>query len=505
MIIFNIKNMFSQIKKIIVFTIFILIFILPIFFSLAQDSKEIEECQTVEECQNLLKKLDELILEYEKDIEKTEKEKKTLKNQIYILKKKIEKLNLQISQSNIMIKDLKVQLDDTESSIEKTSLKIEDSERKLINILREIHKEDQKSLIEILLSEKKLSDFFDNLFYLKILNSQNQKLLKNIKSLKAYLKEQRENLAKEKKEIETILKIQQLQRKESEEMKREKDYLLKLTEKEYQKYLKEKEKTEKRAAEIRARIWKLIGVREAPRYEEAVKIAKEISKITGVRAAFLLGILTQESNIGKDVGQCYLRDFETGKGIRFKTERVWPRVMRPSWIPLFLKIIKELNEKKKLNLDPKSTPVSCWIPACATKDRVYSSKYVSIDSQGNIKCHCQDCVPFGWGGAMGPAQLMPFNWIGSDQYKEKIEQITKRVADPWDFYDSVLGAALHLKDCQADLSELEAAACYFGGWANRNNPYHLRVYARPVLWLSKCHQEFIDEGSMSEECERRIF
>ncbi|MDI6602828.1 MAG: hypothetical protein QME57_01770 [Patescibacteria group bacterium] len=453
--------------------------------------------------QKELEELEKLIAQYDKDIGKIEKEKKTLQNKIDTLKKEIKKLDLQIQQSNIIIKDLGFQIKDTEGSIEKTSQKIEDLKQKLASILRTIYEEDQKSLIEILLSEPKLSNLFNNLMALEVLNQKTQEILEDIKSLKSNLERQKEKLGKEKEYIEKVVKIQTFQKIESENLKKEQDYLLKLTETEYQKYLKEKKELELKAAEIRTRIFELIGVREAPSYEKAVEVAKQVEKITGIRAAFLLGILTQESRIGKYVGQCYLQDPSTGMGIKFKTNTKWPRVMKPDWVPLFLKTIKDLNREKKLNLDPFATPISCWIPACVNKN--YHVTYnVSVDRKGKITCP-SGYVPFGWGGAMGPAQLMPFNWIGSDNYKYRIEAITKRLADPWDFRDAVLGAALHLQDCRADLSEREAAACYFGGWGNRKNPYHLTNYADHVMALTKCHQNFIDTETMSSWCEARIF
>jgi len=470
-------------------------------FSLAQQVKDpIVERRVLQE---ELEELEKLIAQYEKDISKTEKEKKTLENKIDILRKEIKKLDLQIQQSNIMIKDIGLQIKDTENSIEKTSLKISQSCEKLIFILRTIYEEDQKSIVEIFLAEERLSDFFNNLVALEQLSAKNAELLENIKEMKFYLESQKQALDEEKQDLVRVVKIQALQKTESENVKKETDYLLKLAEAEYQKYLKEKEGAEKRAAEIRARIFELVGVREAPSYGKAVEVAKYVSEITGIRPAFLLGILTQESAIGRDVGQCYLKDPKTGMGFQFKKNRKWPRVMKSDWVPLFLKTIDELNKKKGLSLDPFATPVSCWIAACVDKN--YQVTYnVSVDSEGKITCPSA-YVPFGWGGAMGPAQLMPFNWIGSDNYKYRIEEITGRVADPWDFNDAVLGAALHLKDCRADLSEREAAACYFGGWGNRKNPYHLRNYADYVMALTKCHQDFIDTGTMSSRCEARIF
>ena len=86
-----------------------------------------------------------------------------------------------------MVKDLTLQLKDTEGSIEKNSLKIEEKKDNLSAILRSIYEEDQKSLIEILLSENQLSGFFDNLMSLENLNYRNKDLLKEIKNLKYIL------------------------------------------------------------------------------------------------------------------------------------------------------------------------------------------------------------------------------------------------------------------------------------------------------------------------------
>jgi len=183
-----------------------LAFVLPNLQSLAMDP--LEERQSLEE---ELKQLEEQIAQYEKDITKTEQEKKTLQNQIYILRKKIEKLDLQIYQSNLAIKDLGFQIEDTKSSIEKTSLKIKESRYQLANILQCIYEKDQRSIVEILLSEKELSDFFDDLMQLEILNSKNQEILETIKSLKSSLESEEQLLSEEKEDTERMLKIQTLQ------------------------------------------------------------------------------------------------------------------------------------------------------------------------------------------------------------------------------------------------------------------------------------------------------
>jgi len=417
--------------------------------SLAQ-TNPVEERQALEE---ELKKLEEQIAKYETDITKTEQEKKTLQNQIYILRKKIEKLNLQIQESNVMIKDVGLQIKDTESSIEKTSFKISSSREKLANILQSIYEEDQKSLLEILLSEAELSGFFENLMALETLNLKNQELLEDIKNLKSYLETQKQSLDEEKADVERLLKIQLLQKGESEKTKKDQEYFLRLTETQYQKYLKEKEETEKKAAEIRARIFELIGVPEAPTFGEALEIAKYVERITGVRPALLLAVMTQESNIGKNVGQCYLKNPATGDGVTSDGKPV-SKVMKPSRdVEPFLQITKELGR------DPYNTPVSCPIPSVG-----------------------------GYGGAMGPAQFIPSTWM---KYREGVKKITGKAADPWDIKDAFLAAALYLADYgatkQTSDAEWKAAMIYFSG--STNTKY--RFYGDSVIKIASQYEEDI--------------
>ncbi|MEK7071715.1 MAG: lytic murein transglycosylase [Patescibacteria group bacterium] len=419
----------------------------PIFFILAQDDPVQEKIALEEE----LAKLEEDLKKIDQDITKTEKDKKTLQSQVSLLKQKIAKLNLQIKQSNAMIKDLGIQIKDTESSIIQTSSKIDDSRKKLAVIMRTVWEENQTSLAEIMLFSDKLSDFFDNLMYLEKLNSKNQELLKNIKDLKIYLEGQKESLDSEKIDLEKVVKMQILQKQQNEADQKEKDNFLKLTEAQYQKQLQDKKETQKMAAEIRARIFEIIGVPQAPTFGEAYALAKEIEKTTGVRPAFLLAVLTQESNIGKNVGQCYLRNKETGDGVAVFSGNTVKKIMKPNRdVQPFLTITQELGR------DPYNTPVSCPIPSVG-----------------------------GYGGAMGPAQFISPTWMA---YRDRIQAITGKTPDPWDIKDSFLAAALYLSDygakSQTASQEWRAAMIYFSGSTNKR----YRFYGDSVAAIAKKYE-----------------
>lgn len=439
--------------------VFISVLFLPNFVFSEEDLTEI--CQEIidkgqqnlskENYQALLKECqalyEEEIAEIQKDLSKTGVEKKTLENKIYTLNKRIKSLNYQIYQSNLIIKDLGIQVEDTGASIEKTSLNIGDSKEKLANILRTIYEEDQKPIIEILLSEDELSDFFDNLVALELLNSKGKELLQNIKLLKTNLEEQKIYLDEEKEDLEHMVKLQTYQKAESSKTKGEQEYYLQMTKAEYQKQLKEQQEVEAKAAEIRNRLFELIGVAEGGiKLGKAIEIAKYVEKVTNVRPAFLLAIIAQESmrygEFGGNVGQCYLRDEKTGDGVYIKTGSIAPRTMSPRRIPDFLKIIQELGR------DPYNTPVSCW-------------------------------PGYGWGGAMGPAQFISTTWM---IYRDRLKAITGRPGDPWDIRDAFLASGLYLSDSgassQTKNGEWRAAMIYFSG-STTNSRYYW--YADQVL------------------------
>lgn len=476
-----------KILKTVAFVIFASALMLPKFFIIAQgelsetcDINNIEQgCKRLDptQCRQLLEKCDEYYkqeaLRVSQDISKTQKEKQTLQNKISNLRSQIKSLEYQIYQSNLMIGDLGLQITDTELSINKTSSEIEDINERLSSIIRKINEEDHRSLIEILLSEG-FSEFFDNLASYESLSFETQNLLGEIKSLKKSLENQKQALDGEKEELEDQVYIQTLKKQENSKLKEQQEYYLKITEEEYQKQLKEKEAIEKAAAEIRHRLFELIGVPEGGiEFGKAVEIAQYVQRTTGVRAAFLLSILAQESmrygKIGENVGQCYLQNQNTGAGIYIQSGKAAQRTMNPTRdVPVFLDIVKELNQARGLARDPFRTPVSCWMPAY---------------SYG---------LPYGWGGAMGPAQFIPSTWV---KYKTKIFVITGALPDPWDIKDSFLAAGLYLKDLGAESNEFRAAMKYFSGssWTW----WEEQTYGNPVIQRATQYQKEIDLLSQS--------
>jgi peptidoglycan hydrolase CwlO-like protein len=464
----------SSYKPKIYITLAIILAFVPGFFVFAEDLSVICDLNSIEtqcnvlsssQCRQLLEKCEAYYKtesdKIESDLTKTGQEKKNLQSQITSLQKKIKNLNYQISQSNLIIKDLGLQVKDTESSIGKTSTKVDDYKVKLASVIRTIYEEDQKPAVEIFFSDDDLSGFFDNMVALERLNLKGKDLLVDIKTLKTNLEEQKNSLDSEKDELERMVEIQTMQQGESSKAKKEQEYLLKLTEQEYQKYLAQKQEVDKKSAEIRARIFELIGVPNAPTFGEAYEIAKQLQSVTGVRPAFLLAVITQESNLGKNVGQCYLKNPATGSGVLIKTGKTVSKVMSPNRdVNPFTTITNELGR------DPYATAVSCP-------------------------------MSYGWGGAMGPAQFIPSTWI---LYRDRMKEINGKPADPWNIKDAFLAAALYLGDngakSQTYNGEMGAALSYFAGpgWASsRNSSVYKRDYGYPVMAITKGYESDIAE------------
>ncbi|MEK7510224.1 MAG: lytic murein transglycosylase [Patescibacteria group bacterium] len=435
-------------------TIF-LAFLLSGLFLFATAQETLTPSQERELLEKELKELEQQIGEIERDITKTQQEKDNLRNRISILRSEIKKLNLQITQGNKIIYDLRAQITDTSASIEKTTKDVDDIKKQLGAVLLRLYEQDQKSKVEIVLSGSTLSDFFHNVAALEALQVRLRGLVENLQELNAYLQSQKDALETEKEEEENFVKIQMLQKQENQTLQSQTEQLLEVTkgkESEYQKLLAGRQK---RAQEIRSRIFELIGVPEAPTFGEALEIAKVVSGQTSVRPAFLLAVLTQESNIGKNVGQCYLKNTQTGDGVVAYNGKQVRKVMNPKRdVPLFLQITKELTR------DPSHTPISCPIPSVG-----------------------------GYGGAMGPAQFIPSTWMG---YRERIVQITGKSADPWNIKDAFLAAALYLADGgaakQTRDGEWKAALIYFSGGTNSR----YRFYADSVMRITARYEKDIE-------------
>lgn len=417
-----------------------------------------EECEKL--CNECLNYLTEKGKKVQEELTQTGAEKKTLQNQVSSLGKKIKDLENQIAQSKVAIKVFTNQIGDTEQSIEETIDSIGDQEKVIVEILRAAKEEDNKSFFEIFITSDSVADFFDNMLYLETLSQKNKDVLDNYYNLHQGLKTKKENLEDQTDQLKNLVIVQAEKKTETDQTKKEREYYLSITEKEYQAKLAEKQDLDKKAAQINARLFELVGTaEEGIKFGEAAKLAKYVEGVTGIKAALVLAIIHQESyrngKYGGNVGQCYLTDYETGNGTSLKGAYK-ARVMSPTRdVPIFLDIVKALGK------NPKTTPVSCWI---------------AMYSGGK---------PYGWGGAMGPAQFIASTW---KLCRADVDSILGRPGNPWEIKDAFLAAGVLLKKNGGIKDPYTAACRYYAGQCNVAG----KGYASSVTARMKTYQKDLD-------------
>ncbi len=424
-----------------------IIFILYIVFSFVFSSAfaptkgGVRAAQNEEERKALeaqLADLENQISTYETTIQQYQTQGKTLKSEIDRLNAQIKKLNLQIKAINLSLTNIDYQINDTQKQIGETENDIELNKRGLSKILQNLYENEKRGLITMLLENPKLSDFFGDINNLLAVQDSLRITLEKVVALRERLIDEKEQLGLEREDAAALKAYRDAQKSGIQKTQSEKNNLLNITkgkEAEYKKILTETKKT---AAQIRSRIYEMLGGGELA-FEDAYKLAKFAEESTGVRAALLLAVLDRESALGKNVGKC---NYQTA--------------MHPTRdIPVFLEITKALN------INPDSISVSC-----ANSDGAF-------------------------GGAMGPAQFIPSTW---NLYDERVAEITgNNPPSPWRNIDAFMATALYLKDAGAAGAsinkERQAAAKYYAGGRWRS---YLWTYGERVVSKAQQFQEDID-------------
>ncbi|HTH92986.1 MAG TPA: lytic murein transglycosylase [Candidatus Paceibacterota bacterium] len=349
----------------------------------------------------------------------------------------INSLSLQIGQKQKAINDLNSQLDRENASM-----------AQLITRTDEL---DQKGATYVLLSAGSISDFYQDLDDFFSIKQDLYSTLNYVKQIKTTTQTQ-----------EQQLQDQQSQAVNAKNALTSAKAQLAASQKQAQQLLnnsKSAEQTEAalvaqqqaKVAAIQSKLFSFAGgATGAIPFSQAYAYATTAQNVTGVPAAFTLAILTQESNLGKNVGTCNRAGDPPSKS--------YVNVMNPTRDqPIFLKITAALG------LDPNTTPVSCPIGGG------------------------------GWGGAMGPAQFIPSTWqLIAPQVASALGEGT---ANPWNARDAIVAAAVYLKARGADnnaTNQRNAACKYYSGRSCDGKSPPNSFYGNSVMTLTRSIQADID-------------
>ncbi len=376
--------------------------------------------------------------------------KETLKNEVARLDNEIKRAQLTINGLNLTIRQTEGNISLRVESIKEAEIKMGKQKISLSEYLRTIYKQNELSLIEMLLVRKDLSQFFQEVSALEDVQKKINQSLDDLTLLREQLQKEKDELEDKREELLSLRALAQIQKQNVDSQKSKKNKLLKDTqgqESNYQKLILTKKQN---ISAIRSQIQYLgkAGVTA----EEAVKYADLAAKRTGIRTAFLLGLLEVETG----------RRYE--EGIITAGSNLGSGNWRTDLYLCYINLGKPSSAEKQKNAFMQ-----------ITSGLGYNPDTRPVSRKPNYGC----------GGAMGPAQFLPSTWLLFD---DKVADLTgHNPPDPWNVEDAFTAAALYLSDAGAKsktrTAELRAAKAYISGSPNCTK-YICNFYSNEVLRIA---------------------
>ena len=379
----------------------------------------------------------------------------SLQRDIDILDGEIKKARLQVQATEIAIQALSSNITIHSKTIGTLSEQLDNQKSALAEVIRKTREYDDYSLIEVAFSAKDVSEFFGDLDAYASINEAIDASSKRIISNREQTEQEKNGLETQRSQQQKLKQLKVVEQQKVQQQEAAKQKLLDETKGQEAAYQAVKQMHERTAAQIRAELFALAGGGGAIPFGTAVEHAKTASRITGVRPALILAILSQESDLGKNVGQCLVTNLTTGDGKGKNTGTPFSGVMKvPRDTVPFKRIMDALGQ------DWSTTAISCPQPG-------------------------------GYGGAMGPTQFIPSTW---EMYEAKIKSaLGVAASNPWNSLHAITATGLYLADVGAVggsyQAEHTAAARYYAGgnWAVAG-----QTYANSVMSKAANFQKDID-------------
>ncbi|KKQ83602.1 MAG: hypothetical protein UT07_C0002G0014 [Parcubacteria group bacterium GW2011_GWB1_38_8] len=371
------------------------------------------------------------ITEWTETLNKTKAESASFSRDIEILTAKINAAQSTIKSKNIAIANLSKDIAKKQTLISVLDTRITNGRKAIADILRKTNDINSYSLVEAMLSEKSLSEFFVDIDTYASAERALANLFDELRTVKA-LTESEKTILNQKKEAEASARAAlEAAKKEVENDQAEKKNLLIINKNKEKTYAQVLADRQAKAAQIRAVLFPLRDAGAIP-FGTALQYAETANKSTGVRPALILAILQQESNLGANVGSCIITNLSSGETRSVNSGTIFSNGIHPTRdLPILQSILS------KLGGNPLETKVSCPIIG----------------------------VP-GYGGAMGPAQFIPSTWVLMEN--KVASSLNKTDPNPWNPQDAIMAMALFLQDIMGStgdsyVDERTAACRYYSG------------------------------------------
>ncbi len=387
------------------------------------------------------------IAQWTATLNSTKQESASFARDVAALTAKINVAQANIKAKNIGIANLTKDIAVKQSQINVLDNRILKGKLAIADILRKTNDINSYSLVETMLSDKNLSEFFMDMDTYASTEKALANLFAELRSVKALTESEKAVLGKQREAAAAAKAAIEAAKKVVEVANAEKKTLLAVSRNNEKTYAQIVADRQAKAAKIRAVLFPLVDVGAIP-FGTALQYAETASAQTGVRPALILGILQQESNLGSNVGRCIITNLSSGETKSVTSGYVWTNGIHPTRdLPLLQSILGNLGR------DPLTTRVSCPILG----------------------------VP-GYGGAMGPTQFIPSTW---NLISAKISAATgKTTPDPWNPADAIMASAILLQGNGAAAGTYEAernAACKYYSGRRCSAANHIARYGNQVM------------------------
>jgi peptidoglycan hydrolase CwlO-like protein len=377
--------------------------------------------------QDQLNQIEQQIAAQKQILSQKQQEGVSISRDIAILDAKIAEAQLEIKAHNLAIAELGRDINVKNQVIGTLTDQINQGKDSLSQIIRQTNQIDGFSLPEVFLSNADLSEFFADVGEYDSLDQSLQSLFVQVEAVKGQTETQKQALDQQRnQEIDLKINVQD----EEDSIKKDeasKAALLALNKQQQKNYQSLISANQAEADKIKNALFPLLNTGPI-KFGDALQYATAASEKTGVRPAFVLAILTQETNLGANIGSCYLTGSD-GSGIKISTNASVSNVMKAG-----RDVEPFINLMNALGRDPYHTPVSC--PQSV-----------------------------GYGGGMGPSQFIASTWV---LMENQIASVTgHNPPDPYSAPDAIMASSLYLSNLGAVsgsyTSERNAACKYYSG------------------------------------------
>lgn len=414
-----------------------------------QEQQEEKKEQLVQKAQSQLEKnkaeitaKEKQIAELEEKIRQLGSQRDSAKAQAQLAAHQLERIEQELQKAHLQLQQTQLSITETVRSITATEEELSNNEEAIGNLrqrlrttVRLLYEHEQRSMLHLLLSSGSLAEVITEQNIYHEIQERMLNLMQDLRQRQDTLREQQTEFTERQQQLANLQQALLTQQKELKEEQNVKDSFVQHKQSQQDTYEQLISEAQAAHEEIKNDVFRLKNIGVEVSFTDAREAARFASSLTGIRAALLLAVVKVESNVGEWAGSGH-----------------FPDDMHPLSRDAFLRITA------RLGLNPHIAPIS----------RRPSSYQ-------------------GWGGAMGPAQMMPLTWERIEPHVTRL--INKPLPNPYELTDALVATGILLAERGATdrAHEYEAVNRYLAG---PNWIYHT-WYGDRVLAVAK---EYEQEG-----------